>query len=45
VHLGREHWSVTAPLNQHIELGSTIYCALNDDALLYFDTESGTRIG
>jgi ABC-type sugar transport system ATPase subunit len=45
VHLGRESWSLTAPLDQHIEVGSTIYCTLNADTLLYFDTEKGTRIG
>ncbi len=45
VHLGSEHWSLVVPLNEHIEVGSTIQCALDTDALLYFDTERETRIG
>ena len=45
VHLGREHWSLTAPLNERVEVGSTVRCTLDADALLYFDTERETRIG
>jgi len=45
VHLGKENWSLTVPLDERIELGSTIYCTLDTNALLYFDTERGTRIG
>ena len=45
VHLAGETWTLTAPLNQHIERGSTIYCGLQSDELLFFDSKTGIRIG
>jgi ABC-type sugar transport system ATPase subunit len=45
VHLGGESWSLIVPLDERIDLGSTLYCTLDTDALLYFDTEREVRIG
>ncbi len=45
VHLAGETWTLTAPLEPHIEIGSTIYCGLQTDELLFFDTKTGVRIG
>ena len=45
VWLGSEKWSLTVPLTEQITLGSTIYCKIDPSEILYFDTESGTRIG
>ncbi len=45
VRLGKESWSLTVPLDRRIEVRSTIHCELDANALLYFDTEKGTRIG
>ncbi len=45
VHLSGENWNLTVPLNQSIEIGSTIQCALDPDQLLYFDGKTGARIG
>lgn len=44
-HLAGESWSFIAPLNQRVEIGSTIQCVLDPSALLYFDAETGKRIG
>jgi multiple sugar transport system ATP-binding protein len=38
-------WSLTVPLDQKIEVGSTIHCAFDMDGLLYFDSRTGQRIG
>lgn len=45
VHLAGETWTLTAPLQPHIERGSTVYCDLQTDELLFFDTKTGVRIG
>jgi ABC-type sugar transport system ATPase subunit len=45
VWLGRERWQLALPLDEPIEMGSTIYCDLNPDEAQYFDTKSGVRIG
>ena len=45
VHLAGETWTLSAPLDQHVERGSTIYCGLQKDELLFFDTKTGIRIG
>lgn len=45
VHLGKESWILTAPLDQRIERGSTVYCGLKVEEALFFDTETGVRIG
>ncbi|MCA0457352.1 MAG: ABC transporter ATP-binding protein [Chloroflexi bacterium] len=44
-HLGGETWTITVPLDQHIERGSTIYCGLQENEMLFFDTATGVRIG
>jgi ABC-type sugar transport system ATPase subunit len=45
VHLGGERWTLTAPLDRHIEQGSTVYSGLRTEELLFFDTATGVRIG
>ena len=45
VWLGKERWSLAAPLDTHIELGSTIYCKLDPEYMHFFDTRTGKRIG
>jgi ABC-type sugar transport system ATPase subunit len=45
VWLDRERWQLTVPLDQPIELGTTIYCALDIREAHYFDSETGVRIG
>ncbi len=45
VHLAGETWTLAAPLDQQVERGSTIYCGLKNDELLFFDTKTTIRIG
>ncbi len=45
VHLGSEHWMLTAPLHATIEIGSTIQCTFNLEDVLFFDTRTSVRIG
>jgi len=45
VWLGKERWQLTVPLNQKIEVGSTIYCGMDYTQAHYFDSESELRIG
>lgn len=45
VHLAGERWSLVASLDQPVEIGSTLQCALQPDALLFFDDSTGQRIG
>ncbi len=45
VHLAGERWSLVTPLDQPVEWGATIRCALDPERLLYFDTATGQRIG
>jgi ABC-type sugar transport system ATPase subunit len=45
VHLAGESWSFTVPLNETIEIGSTIRCSLDADSVLFFDAATGQRIG
>lgn len=45
VHLGGETWTISVPLDQPVERGSTIYCGLQEKELLFFDTTTGIRIG
>lgn len=45
VHLAGEQWSLVAPLDQPVEVGSTIQCALQPETLLFFDAATGQRIG
>ncbi|PJF21450.1 MAG: hypothetical protein CUN56_11040 [Phototrophicales bacterium] len=45
VWLGGERWTMALPLEERIERGSTIYCDLNPEEALYFDSLTGLRIG
>ncbi|MCB9455752.1 MAG: ABC transporter ATP-binding protein [Anaerolineaceae bacterium] len=45
VHLAGESWTLTAGLDDPIEIGSTIQCELDPAGLMFFDTRSGARIG
>ncbi len=45
LHLAGETWTISVPLDQHIETGSTVYCGLQESELLFFDTATGVRIG
>lgn len=45
VWLGRERWTILIALETPIEKGSTIYCAIDPQQALYFDTKRGVRIG
>ncbi|MBI5669666.1 MAG: ABC transporter ATP-binding protein [Chloroflexi bacterium] len=45
VHLAGEQWSLMAPLDRMVEVGSTIRCAFDPAGLLFFDTKTGQRIG
>jgi multiple sugar transport system ATP-binding protein len=42
---GGEHWTLNVPIDHDVAVGSTITCALDENALHYFDTQSGDRIG
>jgi ABC-type sugar transport system ATPase subunit len=45
VHLSGEHWNLIIPLDQSLEVGTTIQCAFDPTQVLYFDTKTGQRIG
>jgi multiple sugar transport system ATP-binding protein len=45
VQMDKERWALKVPLGEQITVGSTIYCALDPEGLLFFDTRSGKRIG
>lgn len=45
VHLAGEQWSLIAPPQPRIEVGSTIRCTLDPETLLFFDTRTERRIG
>ena len=45
VWLASERWELALPLDEQITLGETIYCALDEDQVFYFDTKTGQRIG
>jgi multiple sugar transport system ATP-binding protein len=45
VWLGHERWTLSVPLNQHIEIGTTIYCGLELENAHFFDSKTGLRIG
>lgn len=45
VWLGRERWALTVPIDQPVEIGTTIYCSFDPGAMLYFDTQTSRRIG
>ncbi len=43
--LGSERWQIDVPLEESVDLGTTRYCAIDPDGILYFDTATGQRIG
>lgn len=45
LHLAGERWSLLTDIDEKVEVGSTIHCDLDADGLLFFDSESGLRIG
>lgn len=45
VHMGKEEWQITVPLDEQIEVGSTVYCELDPEGVLFFDTKTGQRVG
>jgi ABC-type sugar transport system ATPase subunit len=45
VWLGSEHWSLIMPLEGLVDVGSTVYCLPNPEAMHFFDTQTGARIG
>jgi ABC-type sugar transport system ATPase subunit len=45
VWIGGEHWSMAFPLEMQFERGTTIYCHMMPEHALYFDTETGVRVG
>ncbi|MEQ8672993.1 MAG: ABC transporter ATP-binding protein [Aggregatilineales bacterium] len=45
VWLSKDRWQLALPLETEIEIGTTIYCDLQPEEALYFDTRSGKRIG
>jgi len=42
---GRETFTLTAPLQPQLRRGDNLCCAVDDSALLFFDTRTGVRIG
>jgi ABC-type sugar transport system ATPase subunit len=45
VRQNKEHWSLKVSMNEQIPVGSTVYCALDPEGLLFFDSKTGKRIG
>ncbi len=45
VHLDGETWHIQLPLDYPVEVGVTLYCDLDEQGLLFFDGETGARIG
>jgi ABC-type sugar transport system ATPase subunit len=45
LHLAGERWSLLTDIDDPVEVGSTIHCDLDAEASLFFDSESGLRIG
>jgi ABC-type sugar transport system ATPase subunit len=41
----KEHWQLTVPLDDHVEVGSTVHCDLDRNSILFFDTRTGARVG
>jgi ABC-type sugar transport system ATPase subunit len=41
----RERWTLFAPLNERIAVGDLVTCALVNEECLFFDPESGQRVG
>lgn len=45
VWIAGEHWGMAFPLDMKFERGETLYCQIDPEYALYFDSESGMRIG
>ncbi len=45
VRAGRERWALTLPPETPVAVGDACRCALDTQALLFFDTRTGTRVG
>jgi ABC-type sugar transport system ATPase subunit len=45
VYNGREDWQLTIPMEEALEVGATVHCALDPDTLLFFDFRTGQRVG
>lgn len=45
VWIAGERWSMAFPLEMPFERGATIYCDILPEHILYFDTQTGVRIG
>ncbi len=43
--LAKERWQMILPLDQKVEVGTTIYCGLDPEGILYFNPRTGKRIG
>lgn len=41
----RERWHLAVPIETPVQPGENVRCALNPDALLFFDTGTGQRVG
>ena len=45
VWIGGEHWSMAFPLDMKFTRGETLYCHIEHENALYFDTHTGVRVG
>jgi ABC-type sugar transport system ATPase subunit len=45
VWIAGEHWSMAFPLEMKFTRGETIYCQIQPEYALYFDTKTGVRVG
>jgi ABC-type sugar transport system ATPase subunit len=45
VHLDRDEWQLTVPLETQIDRGSTIHCTLDPAGIMFFDSKTGARVG
>jgi ABC-type sugar transport system ATPase subunit len=45
VHLGKEQWQIQVPLEHGFQRGETLYCNIQVEEAIYFDRDTGLRIG
>lgn len=45
VKAGNEYWHLLTPMDTRLQVGEIVHCRLKPDALLFFDTDTGQRIG
>lgn len=45
VWIGGEHWSMMFSLDMKFTRGETLYCQIQPEYALYFDTQTGVRVG